>query len=131
MNEVTQILSDLARGDGHAAGQLLPLVYEELRKLAAARVVCRAREKRKQHFQRRKPDTDVESEIAIVRDENVLAALERHRRACLDRFMSLAGRRERNLALTVEFKAASFETAVHEHGAQDRNKLFVGQSAPF
>lgn len=36
MNEVTQILSDLAQGDAHAAEQLLPLVYEELRKLAAA-----------------------------------------------------------------------------------------------
>src|SRR5436190_10997571 len=38
MNDVTQILSDLARGNAHAAGQLLPLVYEELRKLAAARM---------------------------------------------------------------------------------------------
>src|SRR5439155_6675529 len=38
MNEVTQILSDLAQGDAKAAGQLLPLVYEELRKLAAARM---------------------------------------------------------------------------------------------
>lgn len=38
MNEVTQILSDLAQGDAHAAGQLLPLVYDELRKLAAARM---------------------------------------------------------------------------------------------
>ena len=38
MNDVTQILSDLAQGDAHAAGQLLPLVYEELRKLAAARL---------------------------------------------------------------------------------------------
>ena len=38
MNEVTRILSDVARGDAHAAGQLLPLVYEELRKLAAARM---------------------------------------------------------------------------------------------
>jgi hypothetical protein len=38
MHEVTQILSDLAHGDAHAAGQLLPLVYEELRKLAAARM---------------------------------------------------------------------------------------------
>src|SRR5262249_24503729 len=42
MNEVTQILSDLARGDAHAAGQLLPLVYEELRKLAAARLAREA-----------------------------------------------------------------------------------------
>jgi len=38
MNEVTRILSDLANGDAHAAGQLLPLVYDELRKLAAARM---------------------------------------------------------------------------------------------
>jgi RNA polymerase sigma factor (TIGR02999 family) len=42
MNEVSRILSDLARGDPHAAGQLLPLVYEELRRLAAQRVACEA-----------------------------------------------------------------------------------------
>jgi RNA polymerase sigma factor (TIGR02999 family) len=42
MNEVTQILSDLAQGDAHAAEQLLPLVYEELRKLAAARLAQEA-----------------------------------------------------------------------------------------
>ena len=42
MNDVTHILSDLAKGDAHAAGQLLPLVYEELRKLAAARLTQEA-----------------------------------------------------------------------------------------
>jgi ECF sigma factor len=41
MNEVTRILADLARGDPHAAGQLLPLVYDELRRLAAARLAQR------------------------------------------------------------------------------------------
>jgi RNA polymerase sigma factor (TIGR02999 family) len=40
MNEVTQVLADLARGDAHAAGQLLPLVYDELRRLAAARLAA-------------------------------------------------------------------------------------------
>lgn len=40
MNEVTRILSDLAKGDAQAAGQLLPLVYEELRKLAAVRMAA-------------------------------------------------------------------------------------------
>ena len=35
MNEVTRILSAIEGGDLHAAEQLLPLVYEELRKLAA------------------------------------------------------------------------------------------------
>jgi RNA polymerase sigma factor (TIGR02999 family) len=39
---VTRILSDLANGDAQAAGQLLPLVYEELRKLAAARLAAEA-----------------------------------------------------------------------------------------
>jgi RNA polymerase sigma factor (TIGR02999 family) len=40
MNDVTRILSDLARGDPQAAGQLLPLVYDELRKLAASRLAA-------------------------------------------------------------------------------------------
>jgi RNA polymerase sigma factor (TIGR02999 family) len=35
MNEVTRILSNIEQGDSHAAEQLLPLVYDELRKLAA------------------------------------------------------------------------------------------------
>jgi hypothetical protein len=35
MNEVTQVLDALARGDACAADRLLPLVYEELRTLAA------------------------------------------------------------------------------------------------
>jgi RNA polymerase sigma factor (TIGR02999 family) len=35
MSDVTRILSAIERGDVHAAEQLLPLVYEELRKLAA------------------------------------------------------------------------------------------------
>jgi RNA polymerase sigma factor (TIGR02999 family) len=34
MNEVTRILSAVEQGDPHAAEQLLPLVYDELRKLA-------------------------------------------------------------------------------------------------
>lgn len=38
MNEVTRILSALRSDDPHAADQLLPLVYEELRQLAAARL---------------------------------------------------------------------------------------------
>jgi RNA polymerase sigma factor (TIGR02999 family) len=38
MNEVTRILADLAHGDAHAAGRLLPLVYEELRRLAAQKM---------------------------------------------------------------------------------------------
>ena len=38
MSEVTRILSAIEQGDPQAAEQLLPLVYEELRKLAATRM---------------------------------------------------------------------------------------------
>ena len=39
MSDVTLILSKIENGDAEAAEQLLPLVYEELRKLAAAKLV--------------------------------------------------------------------------------------------
>ncbi len=38
MNDVTRILSGIEAGDPHAAAQLLPLVYDELRKLAAQKL---------------------------------------------------------------------------------------------
>jgi RNA polymerase sigma factor (TIGR02999 family) len=38
MNDVTRILSAIEQGDPHAAGRLLPLIYDELRKLAAQRL---------------------------------------------------------------------------------------------
>ena len=38
MSEVTRILSAIEQGDANAAGQLLPLVYDELRKLAAQKL---------------------------------------------------------------------------------------------
>src|SRR5215470_4965436 len=43
MSDVTHILSAIEQGDPHAAEQLLPLVYDELRRLAA------------QHLAREKP----------------------------------------------------------------------------
>ena len=48
MSEVTRILCAIEQGDSHAAEQLLPLVYEELRKLAAQKL---AREKPGQTLQ--------------------------------------------------------------------------------
>jgi RNA polymerase sigma factor (TIGR02999 family) len=38
MSDVTQILNAIENGDAHAAAHLLPLVYDELRKLAAQRI---------------------------------------------------------------------------------------------
>jgi RNA polymerase sigma factor (sigma-70 family) len=48
MSEVTRILAQIEQGDARAAEQLLPLVYDELRKLAAAKL---AREKPGQTLQ--------------------------------------------------------------------------------
>ncbi|MEX2119828.1 MAG: ECF-type sigma factor [Pirellulales bacterium] len=48
MSDVTRILSQIEAGDPSASDQLLPLVYDELRKLAAARL---AREKPGQTLQ--------------------------------------------------------------------------------
>src|SRR6476661_6083688 len=42
MSEVTRILSAIEQGDSHAAEQLLPLVYEELRQLAALKLAREA-----------------------------------------------------------------------------------------
>src|SRR5437588_3993191 len=38
MSDVTHVLSAIERGDPHAAEQLLPLVYDELRRLAARKL---------------------------------------------------------------------------------------------
>jgi RNA polymerase sigma factor (TIGR02999 family) len=38
MNEVTRFLNAVEQGDRNAAAQLLPLVYDELRRLAAAKM---------------------------------------------------------------------------------------------
>src|ERR1700730_254165 len=48
MSEATRLLSAIEQGEPHAAAQLLPLVYDELRKLAAQKL---AQEKRGQTLQ--------------------------------------------------------------------------------
>jgi RNA polymerase sigma factor (TIGR02999 family) len=48
MSQITRILSDIGRGDAAAAEQLMPLVYEQLRQLAAAKM---AREGKEQTLQ--------------------------------------------------------------------------------
>src|SRR5918995_923696 len=42
MSEISQILNALERGDPQAADRLLPLVYDELRRLAAQRLAHEA-----------------------------------------------------------------------------------------
>ena len=42
MNEITRILSAIEKGEPHASDQLLPLLYDELRKLAARKLAHEA-----------------------------------------------------------------------------------------
>ncbi len=51
MTDVTRILSQIESGDGAASEQLLPLVYNELRRLAAAKL---AQEKPGRLYKRRR-----------------------------------------------------------------------------
>src|SRR5262245_59933233 len=58
MGPVTQLLDAAARGDTHASDELLPLVYDELRKLAAA------------HMARERPDQTLNA-TALVHEAYV------------------------------------------------------------
>ena len=49
MNDITSILSAIENGDPKAADQLLPLVYDELRKLAAQKFAQRSRDSLGRH----------------------------------------------------------------------------------
>ena len=42
MSDVTRLIEAVQTGDRHAAAELLPLVYDELRKLAAAKIAAEA-----------------------------------------------------------------------------------------
>ena len=46
MSDVTQFLSEIEQGDPAAAERLLPLIYDELRKLAAQKLGTKSRGKR-------------------------------------------------------------------------------------
>ena len=47
MSDVTRILSEIEHGDARAAEQLLPLVYDQLRALAAQKLAARRRPARR------------------------------------------------------------------------------------
>ena len=51
MSDVTQILSQIERGDASAADQLLPLVYHELRRLATQKMALEKQGQRQINLQ--------------------------------------------------------------------------------
>ena len=101
-----------------------------VRKLPAPRVIGCTREEREQHFVGGKSDAEIEPEIAVIRNENILAAVEGHGRAGLHGFVAFACGRERNFSLTVELKSTILERALHEHRVQHGLELLVAQAMP-
>ncbi len=102
-----------------------------MRELPSRGVVVVARKEREQHFVRRQSDAQVEAEVAIVRHEDVPSALERHRGSRLHGFVPFAGRRKRDLTLTVELKTAVLERPLHQHRTKHPHELLVGQPVAF
>ena len=76
MPDVTHILSALEAGDPKAAAELLPLVYDELRKLAAARMAEElARAKTKAEYAKAaQPSTSKAAAAAVAAGEDPEAA---------------------------------------------------------
>jgi RNA polymerase sigma factor (TIGR02999 family) len=109
MSDITRILESIEHGDPRAADELLPLVYEELRKLAAARM---AQENPGHTLQ---PTALVhEAWLRLVGDENVRwdgrahffgAAAEAMRRILIDRARRRNARRHGGDQQRVDFPA--------------------------
>src|SRR5579884_2051607 len=113
------------RGDRRDAEVVVRVVVREL---TPARAVGRAREHRGEDLEGRHPDPERETEVAVVRNQDVAAAREGHRRACLHRFVSLGAEREGDLPLTVQLEAAVVELPLEQHVPKHRDQLFVGQA---
>lgn len=116
MNDLTQILERANQGDPTAAGQLLPLVYDELRRLAAVRM---AHERPGQTLQ---PTALVhEAWLRLGGDQQVSwqnrahffgAAAEAMRRILIDRARKRQVRQASGLAEPVELEESRIELSV-------------------
>jgi RNA polymerase sigma factor (TIGR02999 family) len=124
MTEVTQILNAIEGGDPHAAEQLLPLVYQELRQLAAQKL---AQEKPGQTLQA--TALVHEAYLRLVDRKNVqhwdsrghffAAAAEAMRRILIDQARRKHSRRRGGGLRRVELDAAALLAAPEDQAAED------------
>jgi RNA polymerase sigma factor (TIGR02999 family) len=124
MSEVTRILCAIEQGDPAAAGQLLPLVYDELRKLAAQRL---AQEKPGQTLQAtalvheaylRMVDAK-EAPSWDSRGHFFAAAAEAMRRILIDQARRKHSDKRGGSLLRVELDAGALLAAPEDHAAED------------
>ena len=124
MSDVTQVLSAIEQGDPHAAEQLLPLVYNELRQLAAQRL---AQEKPGQTLQA--TALVHEAYLRLVDGEQpqhwqtrghfFAAAAEAMRRILIDQARRKQSRKRGGSLRRVELDAAALLAAPEEDAAED------------
>jgi RNA polymerase sigma factor (TIGR02999 family) len=121
MSDITQILNAIDKGDPHAAEQLLPLVYDELRKLAAQRL---AQEKPGQTLQA--TALVHEAYVRLVgepqfdnRGHFFAAAAEAMRRILIDRARRAGSRKRGGDRRRVELDAGALFAAPEQPPADD------------
>lgn len=125
MNEVTQILSRLDAGDASASSELLPLLYNELRKLAAAKL---AQESPGQTLQATALVHEAylrliggnDSQSWDGRDHFFGAAAEAMRRILIER-----ARRKRRLRHGGEYKRVNLDDSIHASSEHDAEMIAV------
>jgi RNA polymerase sigma factor (TIGR02999 family) len=127
MSDATRILLAIQQGDSQAAEELFPLIYDELRKLAASRL---AREDANQTLQ---PTALVhEAWLRLVGSENprfegcghfFAAAAEAMRRILIDR-----ARQKKSLKRGVGFERVNLEEADIAIHANDETLLLVNEA---
>src|SRR6202140_3905 len=100
---------------------------EVARKLTPALALRAAREHPEQNVERIHSDSYAESDVAIVRNQDVFAAVERERGAGVNPFVAFASGCKRDLALTIELEAAVVDRALQMHVAQHPAQLLVAE----
>jgi len=115
MTDVTQILTAIKHGDSHAAAKLLPVVYDELRRLAAQRL---ALEKPGQTLQA----TALVHE-ALARMQNDAAAADRSNRLSLDLRNKLATADPKSERRLMELLLVQSRTGGHKSVADQAAKI--------
>jgi RNA polymerase sigma factor (TIGR02999 family) len=124
MSEVTRILNAIEQGDPHAAEQLLPLVYDELRALAAQRL---AREQPGQTLQATALVHEVYLRLVDVsqaqrwdgRGHFFAAAAEAMRRILIDQARRRQSQKRGGGLRRVDLDAGALVTAPEGHAAED------------
>ena len=117
MSDVTQLLSAMDAGDPQAADQLLPLVYEELRKLAAARMA------------QEKPGQTLQATALVHEAWLKLAGSDQQQWRGRSHFFGAAAEAMRRILIDKARQRASLKRG-HEQAAEELHESQIEMTAP-